>query len=217
MIAYVGQTRAAALVAELQAAGVGECTQRGELGPRRSPWFYDCGAFKDHTAGRPLFDGVRWLRDLWRIRDWPEIDPPAFVVVPDQVAAGDASLAFSREWRDHVRETLPGVPAYLVVQDGMAPDVVRGALQAGEFDGLFVGGTLEWKLETGAEWVALAHDCGRPCHVGRVGTVDRVRWAREIGADSIDSCLPLWSRRKLGAFLDVYHGRDRRMTRRVDR
>jgi hypothetical protein len=34
-----------------------------------------------------------------------------------------------------------------------------------------------------------------------VGTPDRVRWARRIGADSIDSALPLWSSDNLARFL----------------
>jgi len=69
------------------------------------------------------------------------------------------------------------------------------------FAGVFVGGTLEWKLDTGAAWVQFAHKQGLPCHVGRVGTAKRVRWAIDIGADSIDSCLPLWSSENLGQFL----------------
>jgi len=68
-------------------------------------------------------------------------------------------------------------------------------------DGLFVGGSLPWKLETGAAWCALGLELTIPVHVGRVGTFDRVLWAREIGAASIDSSLPLWSDQKLETFL----------------
>src|SRR4051794_21490167 len=52
-------------------------------------------------------------------------------------------------------------------------------------------------------WVAYAHAHGWRCHVGRVGTVERVHWARALGVDSIDSALPLWSTKKLEAFLDA--------------
>jgi len=41
----------------------------------------------------------------------------------------------------------------------------------------------------------------RPVHIGRVGTAKRVRWARRIGASSIDSALPLWSADKLRTFV----------------
>jgi len=66
---------------------------------------------------------------------------------------------------------------------------------------LFVGGTVEWKFKTGHEWVELAHSYGLICHIGRVGSMKRVIWARRIGADSIDSSLPLFSREKLERFL----------------
>lgn len=49
-------------------------------------------------------------------------------------------------------------------------------------------------------WVRFAHARGMPVHIGRVGTARRVRWARRIGADSIDSCVPLWSRENLDVF-----------------
>lgn len=66
MRAYVGQTRARVLVRELQALGIGECTARGELLPRRTPWFYDNGAFRDWKAGRP-FDAEAFQADCDRI------------------------------------------------------------------------------------------------------------------------------------------------------
>jgi len=95
----------------------------------------------------------------------------------------------------------PGLRFYLAVQDGMAAADVRAAIAG--FGGIFVGGTLSWKLQTGASWVRLAHELGLPCHVGRVGTARRVRWARRIGADSIDSCLPLWSKEQLAGFVSA--------------
>lgn len=46
-----------------------------------------------------------------------------------------------------------------------------------------------------------ANEAGLPCHIGRVGTAKRVRWAIEVGADSIDSSLPLFAARNLEPFL----------------
>lgn len=197
MVAYCGQTRSSALIAELEALGIGECTQRGELPPRRSRWFHDNRAFADWKVGR-LFNGVRWQRDQWRIRNGAL--RPDFIVVPDIVAGGRASLDFSAFERPFVAE---GLPAYLVVQDGMTPDLVAAWLDAQPepYAGIFVGGSLEWKLATAPAWVDLAHARGMRCHIGRVGPADRVRWAREIGADSIDSSLPLRDRGKLVSFL----------------
>jgi hypothetical protein len=77
------------------------------------------------------------------------------------------------------------------VQDGVVPEEIPWDAP---FSVLFVGGTLAWKRATAAEWVRSAHAQGRRCHIGRVGSGSRVRWALDIGADSIDSSLPLWSK-----------------------
>lgn len=191
MRAYVGQTRSRALIARLLEHGVGECSVRGELPPRRRPFFYDNGAFRDWTAGE-AFDVDAFQRDF----DELVYMAPDFVVAPDLVAQGLASLAESLEWARRLGVLLP---LYLAVQDGMTPDAV--APHVSRFAGLFVGGSLDWKLDTGGAWVAFAHDHERPCHVGRVGIPSRIAWARSIGADSIDSSYPLWCDAHMDDFL----------------
>lgn len=193
MIAYVGQTRSPALVRELAQRGIGECVVRGELPARRAPFFHDNGAYRDWKAGR-AFACNRWTRDM-RWLDYRGIVPD-FVVVPDVVAGGVASLAFSAFWRDVVPAHFP---AYLAVQDGMTAADVEPHVSG--YRGIFVGGSLDWKLATAAAWVRFAHARGLRCHVGRVGTAARVRWARAIGVDSIDSSLPLRHAEALAAFV----------------
>jgi len=195
---YIGQTRSRDLIAELESLGYGEITQRQEVPPRRTPWALDNGAFGDWRAGRP-FDAMQYRAALAKTA--AQAIRPEFVVVPDRVAAGLDSLAMSLEWVDECSQV--GSP-YLVVQDGMIEADVAPVID--RFDGLFVGGTLEWKIATGAQWVNTAHRHGKRCHIGRVGTRRRVAWARRIGADSIDSCLPLWSRGKLNQFIDAVNG-----------
>lgn len=192
MIAYVGQTRSRKLIATLSAAGIGECVCPEEVPPKRTPWFLDNGAFRDWKAGRP-WNSTRFESALAD----PGPVPPLWVVAPDIVAGGLASLERSRSWLGR----LP-FPAFLAVQDGME----AGKVDPEGFSGIFVGGTLPWKMATGASWVVAAHKAGLPCHVGRVGTASRVRWAKEIGVDSIDSCLPLWSRGNLRSFLSALEG-----------
>ncbi len=201
MIGYCGQTRAERMVARLVEAGVGECTVRGELRSRkRDPWFYDNGAFRDWKAGKD-FGLTQWTRDQRFMRYSGQL--PDFTVVPDVVADGKASLKMSRTWRPECVEA----PAYLAVQDGMTPARVERffseslAEDGQTYEGVFVGGSLEWKLDTSTEWVRFAHASGRRCHVGRVGPGARVTWARNIGADSIDSCLPLMHEKHMVAFL----------------
>lgn len=214
MKAYCGQTRSAELVARLAAHGIGECTVRGELkSRRRDPWFYDNGAYRDWQAG-VAFNGVQFSRDMRRIRYTATMPLPDFVVVPDVVAGGIESLALSRRERVELSDPDGGrePPAYLAVQDGMTVEAVGEFLQLSAevdeqiYQGIFVGGTLDWKLQTSAAWVEFAHATGRRCHVGRVGTADRVRWAHSIGADSIDSCLPLMYVEHLESFLGALEG-----------
>lgn len=204
MRAYCGQTRCACggghrprcYVGRLQREGVGECTSRGEFPPRRSPWFLDNGAFGDWRHGRDFDEGA-WREDVERaVGHGPR---PDFAVAPDVVAGGLDSLRMSCR----LRYAMGDLPAYLVVQDGQPDADVRRAVLADGFAGIFVGGSLEWKRETAVHWVDFAHELGKPCHIGRMGTVQRTRWAKDIGADSIDSALPLWSRNKLGAWLAV--------------
>ena len=189
---YVSQTRSAELVRRLWELGIGECCVRGELPPRRHPWFYDNGAFADWNNGRP-FDEATFVADLHRI--YLAIDRPEWIVLPDIVTGGLASLRFSLSWRHRCKGL---APLYLAVQDGMHPEDLTDVRNIA---GLFVGGSLEWKIRTGAKWVAAARTLGMKCHIGRVGTAKRVRWALRIGADSIDSALPLWSEENLGRFL----------------
>lgn len=102
-----------------------------------------------------------------------------------------------------LRYALGDLPAYLVVQDGQPEADVRLAVLRDDFAGIFVGGSLDWKRATAVRWVDLAHELGKPCHIGRVGTIQRTRWAKDLGADSVDSCLPLWKTSKMGAWLAV--------------
>lgn len=191
---YVSQARGAKLIRQLWELGIGECTARGELPPRRRPWFYDNGAFSDWKAGKP-FDREQFLLDLDAI--WRCIDRPEWIVLPDIVAGGLASLDESRRWVHRCRGL---APLYLAVQDGMRPADIDERLMA-QLAGLFVGGTLEWKVRHGAEWVRFAHSQQLRCHVGRVGTANRTAWALRVGADSIDSALPLWSEDNMKRFL----------------
>jgi len=83
--AYVGQTRSTKLARKLLELGIGECCNRGELPPVRTPWFLDNGAFADWKAER-AWDEDAWRRDLKRAA--AHAFPPDWVVCPDIVAGG---------------------------------------------------------------------------------------------------------------------------------
>jgi hypothetical protein len=106
-----------------------------------------------------------------------------FVIIPDIVAGGNASLEFSKLWIDrlrHFRRIL------LPVQDGMTSDDVGAILRRHPNMGIFLGGSTEWKLRTMYGWGMVAHALGCYYHVGRVNTVKRVRLCAEAGAHSTD-------------------------------
>jgi hypothetical protein len=140
------------------------------------PIALDNGAYSVYRKGG-YFDEygfIRLLSDFQRYRIRPDM-----VVCPDLVARGMKSYEFSLQWRDR----MPDVPnLYLAVQDGMKLD-----LDFSMFDGIFVGGTDEWKSGTTSHWVEYAHSEGKKCHVGRIGTLTRLLWAYNHNVDSVDS------------------------------
>jgi hypothetical protein len=179
--------------------GLGECCTRGNLPPRRTPWIFDNGCFGDHRAGRP-FAAADWYRDIrWLASTISagELEPPDFVVMPDIVGGGLASLDASMAELEWMPDEIAA--RYLVVQEGMSEGDVAGILD--HFHGIFVGGAeMSWKLTTAPRWVALAHAAGKRCHIGRIGTPRRLEWAASLGADSVDSNWPLSGAERLRAF-----------------
>lgn len=142
-------------------------------------WILDNGAYH-YWISKKQFDTNKFLDALDKIEY--SVSRPDFIIVPDIVAGGYHSLNFSLDWLHEIPGTYN---CYLAVQDGMEPTIISKHI--GCFDGLFVGGTIEWKLNTAASWVQLAHLNNLKCHIGKVGTFKRLVWAKNIGADSIDS------------------------------
>jgi hypothetical protein len=190
-MAYVGQTRSRVLIAQLAHLGIGECVVRGELPARRSQFFHDCGAYRDWRAGR-AFDAVRWQRDM-RWMSYRGIVPD-FVVVPDVVAGGLASLTWSAFWRDVVPE---GFPAYLAVQDGMSAKDVIPCLS--DYQGIFVGTRYpgSWPpARPGSSW-----HTGRACGVTSAASGPRTACGGRARPAPTRSCLPLRHAEYLAEFL----------------
>jgi len=205
MQAYVGQTRSKKLIKALAHAGIGECTCPDEFPPRRFPWFLDNGAYKMHSAGGPI-EWTAFTDALRHLKYWPQ---PEFIVVPDIVAGGWESLKLSLHWRHILADTsglasreyfgTDGVNLYLAVQDGMDPFLMQSAISL--FNGLFVGGTREWKWRTLSDWCAVGRETSVPVHVGRCGTLRGVAEAKMYNVDSIDSSFPLWEMSRLENFI----------------
>lgn len=133
----------------------------------------DNGAWGCFQRGRPFDAGAfgDLARQYGEKADW--------IALPDIVAGGLDSLAFSVGWLPRLRG-----PVLLPVQDGMVPADVRPYI--GGRVGLFLGGSTPWKLATMRQWGALAREAGVYYHVARVNTARRIRLCQDAGAHSFD-------------------------------
>lgn len=184
MITYTARTATRRNIAALSARDWGwlisPTDQRGPavLGGMRHA--IDNGAWGAHQSGKP------WSADAFRRcfeRHGPGSD---FVVAPDIVAGGQASLNMSRLWLPELLgvDALAKSSILIAVQDGMTPRDVEPLI--GGRVGLFLGGSTDWKLETMAQWGAFAAERGVWFHVARVNTTRRTSMAIAAGAWSID-------------------------------
>lgn len=163
------------------------------------PWVFDNGAFHAFNNGKPfdkdafarcaIFDEETGFNKI-QMGSYA-IRLPDFGVCPDIVRGGKKSLDFSLSWMERL-SAFPEFPWYLAVQDGMSVEDVAEAWDLAielecPFGGIFVGGSLEWKFETTPQWVQFAHERGVKVHVGRISSIERLKWAERLGVDSVDS------------------------------
>jgi hypothetical protein len=147
-----------------------------DMSPTPFRYAFDNGAWRAHMTGAP-FDVQAFEKGVEKVgagADW--------IVAPDIVSGGLESLAVSMSWLPRLQQANPLV--LVPLQDGMAPDDLKPALEAGA--GLFLGGSTEWKEETMAMWGAVAAEAGAYLHIGRVNTGRRIALANAAGAHSFD-------------------------------
>lgn len=177
MIAYASRTGTRRNLAALRDAGWRLLVSAaGELRSEGFPYALDNGAWSAFTQGKPFSvpDFTRALAKMGRDADW--------VVMPDVVQGGHASLELSLRWMRRVLdETERGL---IAVQDGLDEKDVGSFL--GKRVGLFIGGSTAWKLATLPRWTALGARVGCWVHVGRVNTVRRIHLCGLAGATSFD-------------------------------
>jgi hypothetical protein len=141
-----------------------------------STYALDNGAWTAYRQGRP-FDERSFLRAVDLLGAGAQ-----FVVVPDIVCGGLASLRLSERWLPRLEGV--GGRRLIAVQNGMVPTDVRHLLSAEV--GIFVGGDSAWKESTLPAWGKLAEETRSYLHVGRVNTVRRIRLCHQAGAASFD-------------------------------
>jgi len=159
-------------------------------------YFLDNGAFRYWRKGekfdeRPFLNLIDISLKAKRKAD--------FLVLPDLIGEGVKSLEFSGSYAERLRGV--GIPFALALQDGMEEKDVREFVETYNVKVLFVGGTTEWKWRTAPKWRKLAKELSVVCHIGRVPSAKRVKQARRIGVDSIDTTAALWEERKMVNYL----------------
>jgi hypothetical protein len=128
------------------------------------------------------FDEAKFQRRIDRC--WDDDIELSMAVLPDVVGGGADSLTRSATWY-HYRPIPKSWPWYLVVQDGMTPDMIDDY----HFDGIvgvFLGGTDAFK-STAVFWRDYAKERGLKFHYGRCNTIRRIEAALQIGVDSLDT------------------------------
>jgi len=149
---------------------------------RGMPLALDNGAFSLARRGLPFLEEPFKARV---IQCWEAGLSLDFIVTPDLVARGAASLKFSLQWA--TQTWLSSAPdKALAVQDGMTPSLVFNGAHS-PFTWIFVGGSVDWKWATAREWITAAHDHNMRCHIGQAGKADAIAKCRLWGADSCDS------------------------------
>jgi len=176
MIAYASRTGTRRNLAVLRAAGWRLFVT--PVCPRTEGFRYalDNGAWTAH------FSRIPWDQDAF-LRTVTQLGAGAdFLVLPDIVGGGKASLKRSLTWLPYL---LGSTRQLLIpVQDGMTVADVTPYI--GGNIGIFVGGTTDWKLRTIGQWGALAAQEKCYVHVGRVNTARRIARCHAAGVHSFD-------------------------------
>ena len=144
----------------------------------------------DNECFQRPFDYERWLAHWHRL--FPYSKRCLFVVVPDKLFDARETLALWRDWHPILRKQVdrfdnlahmrkPWLGFAFAAQDGQEslplPD---------EADWIFIAGSTDWKLSSGATDVMVrAWDAGKFIHIGRVNSQKRYRYFRQL-AERLD-------------------------------
>jgi hypothetical protein len=192
--------------------GLIDTPDQGNKHPDVAIWIADNGKFSPKRAE----SGEAWDEQGWwdfLVKNSDKAHKAAFATAPDVVhwvqypngkkgPMGDAAatLIESARWYDKIREL--GYPVALVAQDGLDPADVPWD----KIDAIFIGGSDDYKVGTAPPGrvralkldgtplgipgsigvIQEAKRRGKWVHIGRVNSQARYRFARMVGADSVD-------------------------------
>jgi len=176
MIGYASRTGTRRNLDALRTAGWRLMVTPISLRPEGMRYALDNGAWAAHCSGHP------WNADAF-LRAVAKLGAQAdFIVLPDIVGAGQASLRRSLTWLPFLLGSCGRL--LIPVQDGLEPRDISHLI--GQNIGIFVGGSTAWKLKTLGQWGQLAARTRSYLHVGRVNTQRRIARCAAAGADSFD-------------------------------
>jgi hypothetical protein len=166
------------------------------------PWACDNSAFSNPDVDK-----------FWKlcINSWA-MDrhyPPLWVAVPDVVGDHRATLASFGWWRAYWLEEIGRIPFPLafVLQNGCTVDEVPWDNIAA----VFVGGDNDFKLRQSAPLIDATKSRDKLVHIGRVNTHRRLRYAFDLGADTVDGTnYSMFSETHLPSALAFVKGLDKR-------
>ena len=132
-----------------------------------------------------------------------------WVAVPDVVGDHRATLASFDWWRAYWLEEIGRIPFPLafVLQNGCTVNEVPWD----DIAAVFVGGDNQFKLRQSATLIDAAKERGKMIHIGRVNTHRRLRYAFDLGADTVDGTnYSMFSETHLPGALVFVKGLDKR-------
>lgn len=138
------------------------------------------GNFREHDNPK---DGRAFLRrGFWSMLEYnqPVLSTCLFVVCPDVIGDAPATMMRWKEYAPRIRAM--GYKVAFAAQDGQEnlplPD---------DYDALFIGGSTPFKYSDGVKrMVAEAKAQGEWTHMGRVNSLKRILYCRQLGIDSVD-------------------------------
>lgn len=198
MLFFTGDSRAKEVVKILEMYSIGRVVVNHRIRPYlNEKIIFDNGAYADRKKGE--FNEERYSKSLSMVK---RICRPYFAVTPDIYVGGKKSLEMSNSRIKQLYDST-GWDWYLVVQDGMNPLDVKMSLNTYPYTGVFIGGSNDFKLLTDETWENMTHKLKLKLHYGRCGTPTKIQRAIDIGADSIDSAFPLWTKERMENFVNI--------------
>jgi hypothetical protein len=154
------------------------------MNPNGQRYFHDNGKFHAAIHNKP-WGANPFKRLIAKYQDYDFVvypDVPQIYRTYDAVVGRKLALASLKESEQYFGE-IPR-PAYLAVQDYMMQIDIIPYLD--EIDGIFVGGSPEWKIKTMFDWANFAKAHKKKSHAGRINPYELLRYAHFSGLDSVD-------------------------------